>query len=132
MTVYANTALTPNILPGLAHSTLAGAEHGLRQLAVWSQSIDAGAGSPPHRHDCEEVILILEGSGALSIDGAELPFTQGQTLVIPPNKPHQIFNTGERALRLIAALSAAPVRVEFPDGTEIDLPWQTAGSARRD
>lgn len=124
MAVYSNGTLTPNLLPGLSHSTLAGAEHGLRELAVWSQSIAAGAGTPPHRHDCEEAVVVLEGSGVIAMDGSESAFTAGDTVIIPANKPHQIFNTGKGDLRLIAAFSAAPVEVEFPDGTRIDLPWQ--------
>ena len=126
MAVYSNASLTPDVLPGLAHSTLAGHEHGLASLAVWSQSVDAGGATPPHRHDCEEVVVVLEGSGVIAMDGSETTFGAGDTVVIPPNKPHQIFNTGSSALRLIAAFSMAPVRVEFPDGTPIDLPWQQA------
>ena len=69
---------------------------------------------------------MLEGSGVIAMDGSETAFRAGDTVVIPPNKPHQIFNTGTAPLRVVAAFSMAPVRVEFPDGTPIDLPWQQA------
>lgn len=124
MAVYSNGTLTLNLLPGLAHSTLAGVEHGLRELAVWSQRIAAGAGTPPHRHDCEEVVVVLEGSGVIAMDGVESPFAAGDTIVVAPNKAHQIFNTGAGDLRLIAAFSTATVLAEFPDGSRTDLPWQ--------
>ncbi len=96
MPVYSNSTLMPNVLPGLAHRTLAGPEHGLKDLEIWSQSI----------------------------------FAAGDTVIIPRNEIHQIFNTGPSVLRLVAAFSMAPVRAEFPDGTRIDLPWQQAASAQ--
>ncbi len=46
MTVHSNSALVPDVLPGLAHRTLAGAEHGLERLAIWSQSIDPRGATP--------------------------------------------------------------------------------------
>lgn len=126
MAVHSNSALIPNILPGLAHRTLAGPERGLKELEIWSQSIDAQAATPPHRHDCEEAVVILDGEGTLSMAGEEVHFAAGDTVIIPRNEVHQIFNTGHSVLRLIAAFSMAPVRAEFLDGTRIDLPWQQA------
>ena len=48
-------------LPGIDHLTLAGGAQGLSSLSVWQQSIDAGEATPPHRHDCEEVVVVGEG-----------------------------------------------------------------------
>ena len=128
MAIYSNSKLVANVLPGLAHRTLAGPEHGLKDLEIWSQSIDAQAATPPHRHDCEEVVMVVEGEGKLAMSGEEAHFAAGDTVIIPRNEIHQIFNTGQSALRLFAVFSMAPVRAEFPDGTRIDLPWQQAAS----
>ena len=128
MAVYSNSTLIPNVLAGLAHRTLAGPEHGLKDVEIWSQSIDAQAATPPHRHDCEEVAVVLDGEGTLAMSGEETHFTAGDTVIIPRNEVHQIFNTGQSVLRLLAVLSMAPVCAEFPDGTRIDLPWQQAAS----
>lgn len=124
MNVHANSALIPDVLPGLAHRTLAGPEHGLSQLEVWSQEIAAHGATPPHRHDCEEVIMIASGAGVLRIEGGEQHFRAGDTVVIPRNVDHQVLNTGDTPLRLVAALAMAPVLAVFPDGKAIDLPWQ--------
>ncbi|MBL9022269.1 MAG: cupin domain-containing protein [Myxococcales bacterium] len=124
MTIYSNSAFFPNVLPGLAHRTRAGAEHGLERLAVWAQQIDPQGATPPHTHDCEEVVLIQDGEGTLILDGEELRFQGGDTIVVPPSAPHQIINTGEAVLILIAAFSTAKVCVKLPDGTPLDLPWQ--------
>ena len=112
-------------LPGLQHATIAGSEHGLHQLSVWRQSIAPGAATPPHRHDCDEVVVCLAGGGTLLIDGAAHRFVAGQTMVLPAAIDHQIVNDGQEALETVAALAAAPVEVCLPDGTPLQLPWQT-------
>ena len=123
MTIHSNSTLIDNMLPGLAHRTLAGPEHGLRALEVWSQSIEPGGATPPHRHDCEEVVVVLDGEGTLLMRGEEMTFGRGDTVILPVNELHQIVNTGSRPLRLLAAFGMAPVRVELPDGTPLALPW---------
>jgi mannose-6-phosphate isomerase-like protein (cupin superfamily) len=123
MTIYPNSALVPNVLPGLAHRTLAGAEHGLERLAIWSQRIDPQGATPPHFHDCEEVILIRQGEGTLVFRGEEQAFSAGDTIIVPPTTVHQILNTGDEDLVLLAVLSTANVEVKLPDGTPLDLPW---------
>jgi mannose-6-phosphate isomerase-like protein (cupin superfamily) len=124
MTILSHQELAPTPFPGLTHRTLAGAEHGLSSLAVWVQRIDAGGATPSHKHDCEEVVLIQEGGGTLIMYGREHSFRAGDTLIVPRNEVHQIINTGSVPMQLLAALSAAPVAPQFPDGTPIELPWQ--------
>jgi quercetin dioxygenase-like cupin family protein len=121
--VHSNSELTANLLPGLAHRTLAGHAHGLRGLEVWSQAIDPGGGTPPHRHDCEEVVVVLAGEGTLYQSGTAQAFGTGDTLILPANELHQIVNSGRVPLRVLAVLGMTPVRVELPDGTPIVLPW---------
>ncbi|HYR79161.1 MAG TPA: auxin-binding protein 1, partial [Candidatus Dormibacteraeota bacterium] len=69
MPVVNNSSLREFNLPGLNHRTFAGPEHGMKNLEVWGQVIEAGAGTPVHCHSCEEAIVILEGSGTLTING---------------------------------------------------------------
>jgi mannose-6-phosphate isomerase-like protein (cupin superfamily) len=112
-------------LPGIRHTTLAGSENGLTQLSVWRQTIEAGQATPPHRHDCEEVVIIESGRGELNIAGAVYPFGPNTTLVIPRNADHQIVNVGAEPMNLTAAFSASPVEAMFPDGQPIPLPWKS-------
>jgi quercetin dioxygenase-like cupin family protein len=115
--------LTPALLPGIAHRTLAGPEHGMKGFEVWMQSLDAGAATPPHRHDCEEVVVVLEGEVTMHLDGRAKRFAAGETLIVPPDAEHQLVNSGESPLRIMAVFGMAPVRATFPDGTPIALPW---------
>jgi quercetin dioxygenase-like cupin family protein len=123
MPVINNASLTEFNLPGLNHRTFAGPEHGMKSLEVWGQVIEAGAATPVHRHACEEAIVILEGSGTLTIEGQATPFGPNSTLIIPPDAIHQIANTGVSRMVLIAALSAAPVQVRHADDAAMPLPW---------
>ena len=112
-------------LPGIEHLTLAGGAQGLSGLSVWRQSMAPGCATPPHRHDCEEVVLVVEGSGELHLDGEVMAFGPDTTLVLPPNRPHQIFNTGSVPLKTIAAFSCSPVGTFLPDGAPLELPWKS-------
>ena len=116
-------------LPGIVHRTLAGPRDGMKNMEVWLQTIAPGAETPMHRHDCEEVIVILSGSGTCEIEGEVRSFGPGSTIVVPPNVVHRLANTGTVDMQAVAGLSAAPVHVHAPDGTRIHLPWDQAPSA---
>lgn len=125
MHVIENAARDKAELPGIEHLTLAGAAQGLARLSLWRQSMAPGSATPPHQHDCEEVVLVLEGSGEVEIGGTRTAFGPDTTLVLPPNLPHQIFNTGAAPLKTVAAFSATPVGTFLPDGAPIALPWKS-------
>jgi quercetin dioxygenase-like cupin family protein len=125
MYAFRNEQRQKAALPGIEHATLAGADDGLARLSVWRQSMAPGGATPPHRHDCEEVVVVLAGSGELQIDGQVVAFGPDSTLVIPPDAPHRIVNTGADPLVTLAVFSVSPVDVRFPDGERIELPWRT-------
>lgn len=123
MQVNHNANTEVHNLPGLEHQTLAGRKDGLQQFEVWRQTIDAKAATPVHKHDCEEVIVIFSGQGVCHCEGQDFHFKADDTLMIPPNVAHQIVNTGEEPLQIMATLSMAPVRVETAEGDHMALPW---------
>ena len=89
------------------------------------QTVEPGGETPVHYHDCEEVIVILKGSGRLSIDGKAIEFGPDSTLIIPPDIVHQLANSGTEEIVLIASFSSTPAKVFTPDGEELVLPWQS-------
>ncbi len=111
-------------MPGLWHRTIAGHRQGVKSMEVWLQSMAPGAATPVHCHACEEVILILSGSGICKVAGETYPFGPNSTLILEPDVVHQIENTSGEDLRLIAALGMAPVRVKSADGTPLPVPWE--------
>jgi mannose-6-phosphate isomerase-like protein (cupin superfamily) len=124
MPVMNNDSIPRFHIPGLEHQTLAGPEHGMKTLEMWMQTIAPGAGTPVHRHACEEAILILRGSGRITIAGVDTDFGPNSTLQIPSDVIHQIINTGTEEMFLVAALGQAPVRVCTADNQQMPLPWQ--------
>ncbi len=123
MGVKDNSQIEKQNLPGLEHRTLAGPRDGMAGMEVWMQTIASGAATPVHRHDCEEVIVVLNGSGTCMIEGETTEFGPNSTLVLPQNSVHQICNTGDSDMFIVATLGMAPVTVETPEGDLMDLPW---------
>jgi len=52
-----------------------------------------------HRHLQEEIYLVLDGTGSVTIDGKTRPVAAGSAVFIPGNALHSCENTGERDLR---------------------------------
>jgi quercetin dioxygenase-like cupin family protein len=115
----------PTPIPGLRHVTWAGHDDGLEQLSLWRSTIDPGGATPPHSHPCDEVVLCSAGRGELHINGEVHRFGADQTLVIPRNAPHQIFNVGELPMEILGIFAATPVQTYLPDGEKLELPWRT-------
>jgi len=125
MNVFDQARPTPAPIPGVAHATWAGAAEGLTQVSIWRQSLAPGAATPPHCHDCDEVVMCQSGRGALHIDGKVQHFGGDCTIVLPRGTLHQIFNVGATPLELLAAFGATPVGTFLPDGEALELPWRT-------
>ena len=112
-------------IPGVAHATWASAADGLQQLSVWRQTLAPGAATPPHSHDCDEVVLCLAGWGEVHIDGVAHRFGTDTTVALPQGSVHQLFNVGPMPLEVIGIFAATPVATRLPDGHALDLPWPT-------
>ncbi|PZU50493.1 MAG: cupin domain-containing protein [Thauera sp.] len=94
---------------------------GAQQVELWRGSMDAGSATPPHRHDGEEVVLFLSGSGRATVDGEEVRYAAGDTLILPAHAVHQIF--AETHSEFVSAMPLGGA-VSLPDGTVMDLPWR--------
>lgn len=125
MKIVTNPPLAPTPLPGIHHATLAGMQEGLSSLSLWNQILEPGAGTPPHRHDCDEVVLCVSGHGEVLFSGCRESFGPNTTLCIPGGSVHQILNTGSEPMQLIAAFAQSPVGVYLPDGEALELPWRS-------
>lgn len=125
MKINRHEALETASMRGIQHQTLAGNLEGLSKMSVWSQTIAPGAATPPHRHDCEEVVVFLEGEGEIIYKGEVNKFQAPCTIVLEPDCEHQIINSGTKDMKVIAALSVSPVEAFFPNNEKIELPWRT-------
>jgi quercetin dioxygenase-like cupin family protein len=68
---------------------------GARQLINGITMIAPGAAIPEHYHDCEESVIVLDGSAIAVIGGVEHAVGPGDTSWIPPNLPHFFRNPSE-------------------------------------
>lgn len=80
--------------------------------------------APDHFHTYDEVIYILEGEGALEIDGESAPLRAGSCIHLPARLVHCLANTGESELRLLGVFRPAgsPAEAYYPDGTPAVVP----------
>ncbi|KAL9318383.1 hypothetical protein ACSQ67_014900 [Phaseolus vulgaris] len=90
---------------GLSHLTVAGSLlHGLKEVEVWLQTFSPGTYTPIHRHSCEEVFVVLKGSGTLYLATVSHGNNPGKpqehfifpnsTFHIPVNDVHQSRSSG--------------------------------------
>ncbi|KAG6416240.1 hypothetical protein SASPL_123666 [Salvia splendens] len=108
---------------GLSHITVAGsALHGFKEIEVWLQTFAPGARTPIHRHSCEEIFVVLKGSGTLYLASnshknypgspQEFPIFKNSTFFVPVNDAHQVWNTDEHEdLQVLVVISRPPVKV---------------------
>jgi len=89
------------------------------------QTIEPGAETPIHYHDCEEVVVVIQGSGQLTIGEEITEFSSNHTLIIAPEVVHQLINSGNEEIFLLATFSSTPANVFTPEGEKLPLPWQS-------
>lgn len=78
-----------------------GAATGSSGLAIGTQQVMAGSGIPTHRHlKMDEAFLVLEGSGAVTLNGVRQPFEKGASIFIPKNTWHAFENPDHELLVL--------------------------------
>jgi len=63
--------------------------------------IPRGGGPPPHRHDFEEVFIVLEGEIEVTFRGEKMTLKAGETLNVPANAPHRFTNSSDAPARLL-------------------------------
>lgn len=94
---------------------------GARGVEMWRGRMDAGAATPPHGHDTEEVVFFLSGSGRATVGEREVRYEPGDTLILPAGEVHQIF--AETPSEFVSAMPGGGT-VRLPDGEVLDLPWR--------
>src|SRR5919201_250023 len=78
-------AAGPNAIAGLATPS-----SGARDVMVWRTRVPAGAATPPHKHDREEVCVFTEGRGVAREGGDTLAVAAGDVLIVPSDVVHEV------------------------------------------
>ena len=85
---------------------------------------EPGAAIPLHKHNCEESVMLLEGTAIAEVDGVEYPIQAGDLTFIPANIPHRFRNIstteGMKILWIYASVDATRTLIETGDTRSID------------
>lgn len=74
-------------------------------IGIWTETVQPGAGPPPHRHTREtEIFQIVEGTFCFRFGGEEREFGAGDIVVVPPGVPHSFVCSGESAGRMVVSV----------------------------
>ena len=77
-----------------------------RSLTLGVARLAPGGALHRHRHDQDEVYLVIEGTGVVTVDGIRRSVRAGTGVFLPGAKPHGIECTGDTELRFAFVLAA--------------------------
>lgn len=82
----------------VAESTV-GAKHITTSLV----EMEPGGIQKPHHHETEQCYTILEGKGAMEVDGEKSTVSAGDTIFIPSYSLHSLCNESQSTLKYLSA-----------------------------
>jgi mannose-6-phosphate isomerase-like protein (cupin superfamily) len=85
-------------------------------LSLGLVEIEPGHHTPLHRHRCEEVYYVVQGSGEVETEDVRRPIAAGCAVFHRANTIHCVYNTGDETLRLVAVAGVMlmPPRAQWP------------------
>ena len=98
---------------------------GSEEILMGRTTKDPGPCEPyVHKHDHEDIIVMLRGSFTLRVGEEDVTLGEGYTLIIPPDTVHTPVAAGPHGCELIG-MSVAGIRSFQPDGTEIGVGFES-------
>ena len=79
-----------------------------------------GKGAFPHRHNCDEQVTLLEGTGECEVEGVVTELVPYDSTYIPAGLVHAFRNTGEAPMRILWIYSSMAVTRTF-EGSEEEV-----------
>jgi quercetin dioxygenase-like cupin family protein len=103
---------------GREFTLLARPEHGCESVTQFVGFIPSGR-APDHFHRYDEVVYVLDGEGALHVDGETAELRPGTAIHLPARLVHCVENTGTGELQVLGVFRPAgsPAEAYYPDGT---------------
>ena len=93
-------------------------DHGCASVTQFVGFIPVGR-APDHFHTYDEVVYVLQGEGAVHIDGETAPLRAGSAVHLPARLVHCLENTGPGEMQVLGVFRPAgsPAEAYYPDGT---------------
>jgi quercetin dioxygenase-like cupin family protein len=73
------------------------------RLAITWVDVQPGGTQEPHRHDPEQVYVIVRGSGTMRVGDEAQRVREGDVVFVPPNELHGITNDTDGVLSYVSA-----------------------------
>lgn len=85
--------------------------------------IDPGHHSPLHRHNCEEMYYVIEGTGEVEQEGELFPINKGDGVLNRTDVAHRVHNRGETTLRLavVGGIMFVPLLPTWPTDSPYEI-----------
>ncbi len=96
------------------------ASGGSNEVSAVRQIAPGGEDGPPHKHDCDEIVVVVEGHVDVEAGDETVTLGAGDALLVPADLVHRMRTTHGDAQWLI--ISRSERRFFAPDGTAIPLP----------
>lgn len=107
-----------NTLVGIATRS-----QGANSFEVWRSSVAPGGSTPLHKHETEEVFIVLRGQGEVQVGDQVIQFKAPATVIAPAGVPHQLRNTGDEPTDQIVIVGVGSA-IYGADGNVLNLPWR--------
>lgn len=79
-------------------------KHGPGNQSLAEAEIASGGHTMRHLHRLtEEIYHFIQGNGEMRLGENAFNVAAGDTVHIPPNTPHQVYNTGQTPLKILCA-----------------------------
>jgi quercetin dioxygenase-like cupin family protein len=92
--------------PGYRRRPLAGKENGF-ELTFDYHIVEPGAGAPPHYHEVDELLVILEGEVEARLGEAVLKARRNQTVAVPKKAHHSFTSLGPKPAKVLVFFPVA-------------------------
>lgn len=113
----------------IATTPMAGRRTGSQSLMTGITTIGVGGAIPLHTHNCDESVLVLEGSATVEVAEETFNVAANETTFIPADIPHRFVNATHTPLKIFwtyASADATRTLVETGETRRVDAEHQTA------
>jgi mannose-6-phosphate isomerase-like protein (cupin superfamily) len=76
---------------------------GSKHITTSLVEMKPGGIQKPHHHETEQCYMILEGNGLMEVDGEKAYVGAGDTIFIPSNSIHSLYNESQATLKYLSA-----------------------------
>jgi putative monooxygenase len=97
----AHEAQTVDRGAGVRTTYLVTADVGASRFMNGTTEFEPDASVPPHSHNCEESVVVLDGIGRFECEGRAAELAAGDATWVPAGASHRFVNVGEGTLRIL-------------------------------